>query len=63
MKSHRSLTLRRFVLALIAVGAVTSALLIADGAGAINSSAVARESRPTCPRRSAARALPASRRC
>ena len=34
MPSHRSIILRRLVLALVAVGAVTSALLIADGAGA-----------------------------
>jgi tetratricopeptide (TPR) repeat protein len=49
MQSHRSITLRRLVLALIAVGAVTSALLIADGAGAINTSPVARAARPDLP--------------
>ena len=49
MQSHRSITLRRLVLALIAVGAVTSALLIADGAGAISTSAVARGSQPDLP--------------
>ena len=49
MQSHRSIALRRLVLALIAVGAVTSALLIADGADAINASAVARESQAAFP--------------
>ena len=34
MQSHRSITLRRLVLALVAVGAVAAALLVADGAGA-----------------------------
>ena len=43
MQSQRSITLRRLVLALIAVGAVTSAILIADSAGAINAPALARE--------------------
>jgi len=49
MQSHRSITLRRLVLALITVGAVTSALLIADGAGAISTSAVARASQADLP--------------
>jgi len=39
MQPHRSLTVRRVVLALIAVGALASALLIAEGAGAIRTSA------------------------
>ena len=42
MQSHRSITLRRLVLALIAVGAVTSAVLIADGAGAVGSALAGR---------------------
>ena len=49
MQSHRSITLRRLVLALIAVGAVTSALLIADGADAINVAALAREAQADLP--------------
>ena len=43
MQSQRSITLRRLVLAPIAVGAVTAAILIADSAGAINAPALARE--------------------
>ena len=49
MQSHRSIILRRLVLALIAVGAVTSALLIADGAGAINNSAAGRAAQADLP--------------
>ena len=40
MQSHRSIALRRLVLALIAIGAVTSALLIADSADATRAVAV-----------------------
>ena len=49
MQSQRSITLRRLVLALVAVGAVTSAILIADSAGAINAPAVAREAQVDLP--------------
>jgi len=49
MQSQRSLILRRLVLALIAVGAVTSAVLIADSAGAISASALAREAQVDLP--------------
>ena len=49
MQSQRSLILRRLVLALIAVGAVTSAVLIADSAGAISASAFAREAQVDLP--------------
>jgi tetratricopeptide (TPR) repeat protein len=49
MQSQRSLILRRLVLALIAVGAVTSAVLIADSAGAISASALAREAQADLP--------------
>ena len=49
MLSQRSITLRRLVLALIAVGAVTSAILITDSAGAISASPVAREAKLDLP--------------
>ena len=49
MQSHRSLTLRRLVLALIAVGAVTSALLLTDSADAIRAATVAGDAAATLP--------------
>ena len=49
MQSQRSIILRRLVLALIAVGAVSSAILIADSAGAISASPVAREAKLDLP--------------
>jgi tetratricopeptide (TPR) repeat protein len=49
MQSHRSITLRRLVLALIAVGAVTSALLIADSADAVRTATVAGDAAATLP--------------
>ena len=49
MQSHRSIVLRRLVLALIAVGAVTSALLIADSAGAIRTPAAVPQAQADLP--------------
>ena len=49
MQPNRSITLRRLVLALIAVGAVTSALLIADGAAAIRAPAAGPGSQAALP--------------
>ncbi|HSC65821.1 MAG TPA: hypothetical protein VLD35_19430, partial [Caldimonas sp.] len=43
MLSHRSSTLRRLVLGLVALGAVTSALLIADSADAVRTTVAARD--------------------
>jgi hypothetical protein len=49
MQSHRSIALRRLVLALIAIGAVTSALLIADSADATRAVAVQRDPQMALP--------------